>query len=109
MRRSSNAAGFVRLLGRLGAGATICLVAVLVAIQFGRVLQANYVMSQRLTSIESDVRALQARRRAQLRDLQRLRDPQGAIPEIHDRLRFVRPNEAIIFVRRAKPVATPRP
>ena len=38
------------------------------------------------------------RRDDQQRELRRLRDPQGAVPEIHDRLRLVRPNETLIFV-----------
>jgi hypothetical protein len=109
MKRKSTAQGFVQVLSRLGTGAMIAIVAVLVTIQFWRVFEANYVMSQRLGSIQNDVRTLEARRRSQLRDLQRLNDPQGAIPEIHDRLRLVRPNEAIVFLKPAKPAATPRP
>jgi cell division protein FtsB len=42
--------------------------------------------------------ALERRRDDQQRELRRLRDPQGAVPEIHDRLRLVRPNETLIFV-----------
>jgi len=109
MKRKSTAQGFVHLLSRLGTGAMIAIVAALVTIQFWRVFEANYVMSQRLGSIQNDVRTLEARRRSQLRDLQRLSDPQGAIPEIHDRLRLVRPNEAIVFLKPAKPATAPHP
>jgi cell division protein FtsB len=83
------------------------LVFVLVAVQFGRIIHENVAMAQELSSVQGDVHTLEARRREQIRELRRLADPEGAVPEIHDRLRLVRPNEALIFVKPAP--ATPAP
>lgn len=80
------------------ATAIALLVVTLVVIQFARAIGENVAAARELASIRSDVATLKARREDQLRELRRLRDPQGAVPEIHDRLRLVRPNEALIFV-----------
>lgn len=96
----------IRLAGRITAAALGVLVAVLVAVQFGRVIGENLTMARQLTSARSDIAVLEKRREQQRREIVRLRDPEGAIPEIHDRLRMVRPNETIIFVSPA-PAATP--
>ena len=59
-------------------------------------------------SLRSDIGALEQRReRSAARAAHGCAIPQGAIPEIHDRLRLVRPNEQIIFVSPA-PSATRR-
>jgi cell division protein FtsB len=80
------------------ATAIALLVGTLVAIQFARAIGENVAAARELASIRSDIATLKARREDQLHELRRLRDPQGAVPEIHDRLRLVRPNEALIFV-----------
>lgn len=84
------------------------LVVTLVGVQFARAIGENLAAAHELSSIRTDISALDKRRDDQRRELIRLRDPQGAIPEIHDRLRLVRPNEAIIFVS-PQPAATPSP
>jgi hypothetical protein len=96
----------LRLAGRITAVAIILLVVTLVAVQFARAIGENLGAVHELSSIRSDIGALQKRRDEQQRELRRLRDPEGAIPEIHDRLRLVRPNETLIFVRPA-PASTP--
>jgi cell division protein FtsB len=88
----------LRLAGRLTATAIVVLVVTLVVVQFARAIGENVAAAHELSSIHAEITALEARRDDQRRELRRLRDPQGAIPEIHDRLRLVRPNEAIIFV-----------
>jgi hypothetical protein len=88
----------LRLCGRLAAGVVSLLVFTLVAIQFARVIDQNVALASALNTTNSDITALQARREWQLRQLRRLEDPQGAVPEIHDRLRMVAPNEAIVLV-----------
>jgi cell division protein FtsB len=88
----------LRLAGRITAAALALLVVTLVGIQFARAVGENLAAVRELSAIHSDIAALQRRRAQQERDLQRLRDPAGVIPEIHDRLRLVRPNEALIFV-----------
>jgi|SRR5579862_107300 len=95
MRRPSP---LLRLAGRITAVALGLLVLTLVGIQFARAIGENLAAMHQLTALRSDIAALQRRRDEQQRELRRLRDPQGAIPEIHDRLRLVRPNEALIFV-----------
>lgn len=80
------------------ATAIALLVVTLVVIQFARAIGENVAAAHELASIRSDIATLKAHREDQLRELRRLRDPQGAVPEIHDRLRLVRPNEALIFV-----------
>jgi cell division protein FtsB len=95
MRRPSPV---LRLAGRITAAALGLLVLTLVAIQFARAIGENLSAAHQLSALRSDIAGLQRRRDEQLRELRRLRDPQGAIPEIHDRLRLVRPNEALIFV-----------
>lgn len=74
------------------------LVFTLVAIQFARVIDQNVALASALNTTQTDITALQERRAWQLRQLRRLDSPEGAVPEIHDRLRLVGPNEAIVFV-----------
>ena len=90
--------GPIILLGRL-AFAAVCLVLLtLVSIQFARIVSENVAMAHTLASVQNDISALQRQKRTEERKIHRLMDPQGAIPEIHDRLHLVRPNEAIIYV-----------
>jgi cell division protein FtsB len=98
----------IRFAGRMTAVAIALLVVTLVGVQFARAIGENLAAAHELSSIRTDISALDKRRDDQRRELIRLRDPQGAIPEIHDRLRLVRPNEAIIFVS-PQPAATPSP
>lgn len=95
MRRPSPV---LRLAGRITAAGLGLLVVTLVAIQFARAIGDNLAAMHQLATMKSDIAALERRRDEQQQELRRLRDPQGAIPEIHDRLRLVRPNEALIFV-----------
>lgn len=98
VKRRTRASLIVRFLGRVGASTLALLVFTLVAIQFARAIHQNVALSRELASTQNDIAQLQAHRDWQLRQLRRLQDPQGAIPEIHDRLRLVRANEAIVFV-----------
>lgn len=95
MRRPSPV---LRFAGRITAAALGLLVLTVVGIQFARAIGENLTAAHQLSTLQSDIATLQHRRDEQQRELRRLRDPQGAIPEIHDRLRLVRPNEALIFV-----------
>ncbi|HLY03226.1 MAG TPA: hypothetical protein VKR56_12120 [Candidatus Cybelea sp.] len=92
--------------GRLLAAAVVLLLAVLVVVQFGRAIQDDLAAERQLSTIRADIASLQRERSEQQRELRRLRDPEGAIPEIHDRLRLVRANEALIFVS-PQPAASP--
>jgi cell division protein FtsB len=97
---------FIRFISRFAAAAVAVLTILLVGVQFARAIGQNVAMAHELSSVRADIDALKVRRERQRRELSRLEDPQGAIPEIHDRLRLVRPNETIIFVSPA-PAASP--
>lgn len=88
----------LRLLGRCTASALGVLVFTLVSIQFVRVIGQDVGTARELASVRRQIGQLEKRRAEQQADIHRLRDPQGAVPEIHDRLRMVRPNEELIFV-----------
>ncbi len=96
----------LRLAGRI----TVMLVAMLLfslaGIQFARLIDQNIAMAHELSATQADIGALKLRRERQLRELRRLRDPEGAIPDIHERLRLVGPKEEMIFVSPA-PSAEP--
>ena len=97
-QRRTSPRSMLRFGGRVAAVLVASLIVLLVGIQFGRAIDQNVEMGHELGAIRSDISALQAHRSQQQRELKRLADPLGAVPEIHDRLRLVRPNEAIIFV-----------
>jgi cell division protein FtsB len=106
VRKRSRAANVVALCGRIAVAAVGLLVLVLAGVQFARVIGQNVSLARQLASASADVRSLEARRERQLNQIRRLQDPQGAVPEIHERLRLVRPNEEIIFV---SPLPSPTP
>lgn len=86
---------------RFSVALLLLVVSMLVGVQFARIIDQNIAMARELGTARQDVTTLQERRRQQLRDLRRLAEPAGTVPEIHDRLRLVLPNEAIIFVKPA--------
>lgn len=96
----------LRFAGRVTALAIALLVVTLVVIQFARAIGQNVAAAHELTTIRSDIAALRVRRAEQQQELKRLRSAEGAVPEIHDRLRLVRPNETLIFVS-PQPAAQP--
>jgi len=98
LKRRRRASLVWRSLGRLGAAALALLIFTLIGIQFARVIDQNIALANELGATQSNIAQLEARREWQLRQLRRLADPEGAIPEIHDRLRLVRPNEEIVLV-----------
>lgn len=101
MTRRRGAAGILRLFSRLIFGLVAVVVFTLVSIQFARIVNENIAMARSLSAVEQDVATLREHRREEQRELRRLLDPEGAVPEIHDRLHLVRPNEAIIYVKPA--------
>jgi cell division protein FtsB len=88
----------LRFAGRITAAGLSLLVVTLVVIQFARAIGENLAAEHELRAIRADMVSLERRRDEQEQELKRLRDPQGVVPEIHDRLRLVRPNETLIFV-----------
>lgn len=88
-----------RLFSRLAVAAMTLVVLALVSIQFARIVNQNVAMARSLSSVEKDIATLQHRKRSEEREVRRLMDPQGAVPEIHDRLHLVGPRETIIYVK----------
>jgi hypothetical protein len=87
-------------LARLGVTAIGGTFAILVGVQYARIVERNIAYVQQVHQVESDISALQTKREEQLRRIRRLSDPRGAIPEIHDRLHMVGDHEAIIYLKR---------
>jgi hypothetical protein len=106
VKRTNPFRQFVRWIGRIGALSIAVLIVALVGIQFARAIAENVAMSRKLASIRTQVTTMQKHQASQRAEIRRLQDPLGAIPEIHDRLRLVRANEAIVFVSPA-PSTTP--
>jgi hypothetical protein len=99
--KRTGAAGILRFFSRLIFGLAAVVVFTLVSIQFARIVNENIAMAHSLSSVQQDVQVLREHRRQDERDLRRLLDPEGAVPEIHDRLHLVRSNEAIIYIKPA--------
>lgn len=99
MKRAARKGG-LRLFSRLLAGFVALVLFTLVSIQFERVLNENIAMAHSLSSITRNVSALRLRKAREEREIRQLSDPEGAIPEIHQRLQLLRRNEAIIYLRR---------
>lgn len=99
--RRTRANGTLRFLSRLLVSLVIVVVVTLISIQYARIIHENIAMAQSLAAINRDVRDLRLRRVQQQREIRRLLDPQGAVPEIHERLHLVGKNEAIIYMKPA--------
>jgi len=78
----------------------------MVAIQYARIVHRNIVLAHALWTVESDIARLQAEQGRRTATIKRLEDPQGAIPEIHDRLHETLPNESIIYLKGNRPPST---
>ncbi|MBC5809632.1 MAG: hypothetical protein GIW95_02060 [Candidatus Eremiobacteraeota bacterium] len=96
----------LRIAGRVTIAAIGLVVVALIAIQYERIAARNVALSQSLASTRAEVSALREKQRRAQRRIDRLSDPRGAVPEIHDRLRFVGPHEELIYLKGA-PAAPP--
>jgi hypothetical protein len=72
---------------------------IVVGLQYSHIIGKNVRLASALTAAQDDVAALQAKQIEQDRQIRRLSDPAGAIPEIHDKLHLVRDREAIIYLK----------
>jgi cell division protein FtsB len=88
-----------RLLGRLGVVCVALVVLSVIGAQYARVIGRNIALANELRDVQRDVVTLHAKRDQQLREIRRLSDPRGAIPEIHDRLHLVGDHEALIYLK----------
>ena len=90
----------IRALGRIGVASVVAVFVSVVGVQYARVIGRNVALAEELRAVESDVAALKTKRARQVREIHRLSDPHGAVPEIHDRLHLVGDKEAIIYLKR---------
>ena len=104
-----NAPALVRVLSRIGVVGVAAIVLSLIGVQYAHVIGRNVALAHQLHAEERDIVTLKARRAQQARDIERLSDPRGAIPEIHDRLHLVGDKEAIIYLKHGRPAQPPRP
>jgi len=95
-----NNSSLLRALGRVGVVCVALVILSLIGVQYARVIGRNVALAAQLRSVETDVVTLKARHLQQQREIRRLSDPRGAIPEIHDRLHMVGDKEAIIYLKR---------
>jgi hypothetical protein len=95
-------ATLLRLLGRLGVVCVALVAFSVIGVQYARLIGRNIALAHELRDVEHDVALLKVKRVQQERDIRRLSDPGGAIPEIHDRLHLVGEHEAIIYLKRGK-------
>lgn len=100
-----NAATLLRVLGRIGVVCVVLFIAAMIGVQYARVIGRNLALAHQLHDVQREVAQLKVKRVQQEREIRRLSDPRGAIPEIHDRLHLVGDREAIIYLKPAKPVA----
>ena len=103
-----NGSALVRVLGRVGVVCVALIVLSLIGVQYAHVIGRNLALAHQLRGVEHDVVTLQARRAHQQREIKRLSDPRGAIPEIHDRLHLVGDKEAIIYLKHGRPAQPAR-
>ncbi len=96
----------VRVGGRIGALVFLVAILATVAIQFEGILAKNVAVAHEIATTQTQIDDLRSREREQRRTIERLSDPRGAIPEIHEKLKLVGPHEEIIYVRG---LATPTP
>ena len=96
------ASTLVRLAGRIGVTCVAIVAISLIGVQYARVIGRNLALAHELRDVEHDVITLKAKRAQQERDIRRLSDPRGAIPEIHERLHLVGDKEAIIYLKHGR-------
>jgi hypothetical protein len=70
-----------------------------VVVQYVRIIDRNIVVAWQVRDHEAVIRQLRSATEEQQRHIARLERGDGAIPEIHDRLRLVAPGEAIVYLR----------
>ncbi len=92
-------ARIIRVAGRFGLAIAIVFVLGVVGMQFAGIVAKNIAVANELSTSRAEVASLRERERRQQHTISRLQTASGSIPEIHERLRLVRPNEEIIFVR----------
>lgn len=99
----------LRAIVAAGAAAVTLGLLALIVVQCAKLLERNISLSRELAVLQGETADLQQKESAQKRMIARLRDPSGAIPEIHQRLRVVRSDETLIYVQAPQPTAAALP
>jgi hypothetical protein len=89
----------MRSLGRVAALVVALAVLVVVVSQYRGIIARNVALAAELDRTRADVADLRARKARESRAIQRLQSPEGAIPEIHEKLRMVGPHEEMIYLK----------
>jgi cell division protein FtsB len=98
----------LRAASRIGlAFAALALLAVF-AVQYWNAIARNFALSAALARTRTQIAELDERRNEQRREIRRLQDPEGAVPEIHRLLQRFKPGETRIFLWGA-PTPAPTP
>jgi hypothetical protein len=92
-------AALLRLASRIGVVCVVFVVGSLIAVQYARLIGRTVALAHELRDARREVARLQDKRIQQDREIRRLGDPTGALPEIHDRLHLVGDHEAIIYLK----------
>jgi len=100
-------AALLRLASRIGVVCVVLVVFSLIAVQYARLIGRTVGMAHELRDARREVARLEAKRLQQNREIRRLSDPAGALPEIHDRLHLVGDHEAIIYLKGNKGAPNP--
>jgi hypothetical protein len=90
----------LRLIGRVVIVCVVGAFVTLLGLQYARIIGKNVALAHELGGVTSEIHMLQAKRIEQEREIRRLSDPQGAMPEIHDRLHLVSGDQAIIYLKK---------
>ena len=88
-----------RLAARVSVLVAVVTVCSLVAVQYEAILSRYLRLQHQVDDSRAQIAALEAKVVKQKNDVRRLRDPRGAIPEIHDRLKEFGPDEEMIYLR----------
>jgi hypothetical protein len=92
-----------RLAGRVAVTAFGIGMLAVIAVQFEGIVAKNVAVAGDVRASRAQIAALLAKEAVQHRTIARLANPQGAVPEIHQKLRLVGPNEEIIYIRGVTP------
>jgi hypothetical protein len=98
-KRQSNVITVGDRLQGLSAKLAVGIFAMVVVVQYVRIIDRNIVVAGQVRDQEAAIHQLQTATDEQQRHIARLERSGGAIPEIHDRLHLVASNEAIVYMR----------
>ena len=78
----------------------VAAIAIVIVAQYARLVARNVQFVAQLHAMQDGVQHLEARKLIQEQEIRRLSTAEGVMPEIHQHLWMVRPDEELIYVRR---------